>query len=244
MTRGQRPGLVLPSILLVLGVLVTAAVVQERGREERLPSQAEDLVGLIDRRRAATRELSAELSELSERLAAAQTDQAAGSEEVAEVVARVKRLRPPAGLAPMEGPGLVVELRDSPEVPRTRGEVLDLRIQDVDIQLVINALWTAGGRAVAVNGRRVTATTAIRVAGGRVQVNFGPVSSPYRITALGDPDALARGLEESEIAEQLEVWTEVYGLGFSVRAEDSLSVPGLETAGELSWARPAEGGAR
>lgn len=240
MTRERRPGLVLPSILLVLGVLVTAAVVQERGREERLPTQAEALVSLIDSRRAATRELSAELTEVSERLAAAQADRAAGSEEVAEVVARVERLRPTAGLGPMEGPGLVVELRDSAEVPRTRGEVLDLRIQDVDIQLVVNALWVAGGRAVAVNGRRVTATTAIREAGGRVQVNLRPVSSPYRITALGDPDALGRGLGGSEIAEQLEVWTEVYGLGFSVRAEEALSVPGLETGGELAWARPAD----
>jgi uncharacterized protein YlxW (UPF0749 family) len=242
--RGQRPGLVLPSILLVLGLLVTAAVVQERGREERLPRQAEELTELIARRRAATRELSSELAALSERLASAQAAQAEGSEEVRAVVARVEQIRPAAGLAPMEGPGVVVELRDSAEAPRTRGEVLDLRIQDVDIQLVVNALWAAGGRAVAVNGRRVTATTAIREAGGRVQVNFQPVSSPYRITAIGEPDALRAGLDDSEIAEQLKVWTEIYGLGFSVRGEDALRVPGLEAGAGLSWARPAEGGAR
>ncbi len=244
MARGQRPGLVLPSILLVLGLLVTAAVVQERGREERLPRQAEDQTELNARRRAATRELSSELAALSERLASAQAAQAAGSEEVGAVVARVEQIRPAAGVAPMEGPGVVVELRDSAEAPRTRGEVLDLRIQDVDIQLMVNALWAAGGRAVAVNGHRVTATTAIREAGGRVQVNFRPVSSPYRITAIGEPDALRAGLDDSEIAEQLEVWTEVYGLGFSVRAEVALRVPGLEAGPGLSWARPAEGGAR
>lgn len=244
MARGQRPGLVLPSVLLVLGLLVTAAVVQERGREERLPRQAEELTELIARRRAATRELSSELAALSERLASAQAAEAEGSEEVRAVVARVEQIRPAAGLAPMEGPGVVVELRDSAEAPRTRGEVLDLRIQDVDIQLMVNALWAAGGRAVAVNGRRVTATTAIREAGGRVQVNFQPVSSPYRITAIGEPDALRVGLDDSEIAEQLEVWTEVYGLGFSVRGEDALRVPGLEAGAGLSWARPAEGGAR
>lgn len=244
MARGQRPGLVLPSILLVLGLLVTAAVVQERGREELLPGQAEDLTELIARRRAATRELSSELATLSERLASAQAAQAEGSQQVSAILARVEELGPVAGLAPLEGPGVVVELRDSAEPPRTRGEVLDLRIQDVDLQLVVNALWAAGGRAVAVNGRRVTATTAIREAGGRVQVNFGPISSPYRITAIGDPDALRAGLDGSEIAEQLELWTELYGLGFSVRSEDGLQVPGLEPGGGLSWARPAEGGAR
>ena len=244
MARGQRPGLVLPSILLVLGLLVTAAVVQERGREERLPSQAEDLAELIALRRAATRELSGELATLSERLVAAQAAQAEGSDQARAVVARLERLRPTAGLAPMEGPGVVVELRDSAEAPRTRGEVLDLRIQDVDIQLVVNALWTAGGRAVAVNGRRVTATTAIREAGGRVQVNFRPISSPYRITAIGKPEALRGGLDDSDIAEQLELWTELYGLGYSIRGEDGLRVPGLEPGGGLSWARPAEGEAR
>jgi uncharacterized protein YlxW (UPF0749 family) len=235
---------VLPSILLVLGLLVTAAVVQERGREERLPSQAEDLAELIALRRAATRELSGELATLSERLVAAQAAQAEGSDQARAVVARLERLRPTAGLAPMEGPGVVVELRDSAEAPRTRGEVLDLRIQDVDIQLVVNALWTAGGRAVAVNGRRVTATTAIREAGGRVQVNFRPISSPYRITAIGEPEALRGGLDDSDIAEQLELWTELYGLGYSIRGEDGLRVPGLEPGGGLSWARPAEGEAR
>ena len=236
MPRAQRPGLALPSILLLLGVLVTAAAVQR----ERLPGQARGLVRLIEERRADTRALSAEVARLSDRLASAQAERAEGWEELAEVLGRVDRLRPTAGLGPMEGPGVVVELRDSEETPRSRGEALDLRIQDVDIQLVVNALWAAGGRAVAVNGRRIVATTAIRGAGGRVQVNFHPLSSPYRITALGDPDDLRRGLGGSSIAEHLAVWTELYGLGYSVRAEDALRVPALETTTGLSWARPAD----
>jgi uncharacterized protein YlxW (UPF0749 family) len=226
----------LPSVLLILGVLVTAAVVQQ----DRLPARTGNLLELIERRRAATIELSAELSALSERLASAQAARAEGSDELADVLARVERLGPGAGLSPMAGRGVVVELRDSGEAPRTRGDALDLRIQDVDIQLVVNALWAAGSRAVAVNGRRVATTTAIREAGGQVQVNFRPVSSPYRITALGDPDALRRGLEESEIAEHLEVWTELYGLGFSVRADDALRVPGVASGAGLSWAHPAD----
>ena len=236
MTRGRRPRLALPSILLVLGILVTAAVVQR----ERLPEGSHGLAALIDRRRAATRSLSGEVAELGERLASAQAARAEGSAELAGVLERVEQLRPPAGLGPIEGPGLVVELRDSDEAPRTRGDVLDLRIQDVDIQLVVNALWSAGSRAVAVNGRRVAAITAIREAGGRVQVNFRPLSSPYRIAAIGDPEQLRRGLDRSSIAEQLAVWTELYGLGFSVRAEDALRIPSLDAATGLSWARPAD----
>jgi len=236
---------VLPSILLVLGILVTAAVVQERGREERLPAQVGELTDLIERRRATVRELSAELAALSERLASAQAEQAAGSSQVRQVVARIDRLRVPAGVAAVTGPGVVVELTDSIAAARTRGEVTDLRIQDVDLQLVVNALWAVGGEALSVNGWRVTATTAIREAGDRVLVNFRPVSSPYRVAAIGDPEQIRRGLASSEIARQFEVWTEIYGLGFAVRSENLLRVPALGAGGELEWADPSgpeEGG--
>jgi uncharacterized protein YlxW (UPF0749 family) len=236
---GQGRGLVLPAILMVLGLLVTAAVVEERSREERRPSEVEELAELIRRRRATIEDLSAELRGLSDRLAAAQVEQARGSEQVRRVVARVEALRAPAGLAPVRGPGIVVELTDSADAPRTRGELTDLRIQDVDLQLVANALWSAGAEALAVNGRRVTATTAIRQAGGRVLVNFDPVASPYRVAAIGDPDGLRRGLAGSEVARQFGLWREIYGLGFAVRAEDVVEIPALGPARSLSFARPA-----
>jgi uncharacterized protein YlxW (UPF0749 family) len=236
---GQGRGLVLPAIIMILGLLVTAAVVEERRREQRLPSEAEELAELIRRRRATIEDLSAELGSLSDRLAAAQAEQARGSHRVRRVVARVDALRAPAGLAPVRGPGIVVELTDSPDAPRTRGEQTDFRIQDVDLQLVANALWSAGAEALAVNGRRVTATTAIRQAGGRVLVNFDPVVSPYRVAAIGDPDGLRRGLAGSEVATQFGLWREIYGLGFSLRAEDVVEIPALGPVRPLSFARPA-----
>jgi uncharacterized protein YlxW (UPF0749 family) len=159
-------------------------------------------------------------------------------------VARVEDLRAPAGLAPVAGPGVVVELTDSPDAPRTRGDQTDLLIQDVDLQLVANALWSSGAEALAVNGRRVTATTAIRQAGGRVLVNFDAVASPYRVAAIGDPDGLRRGLAASEVARQFGLWREIYGLGFSVRAEDAVQIPALGPVRPLSFARPAPGAAR
>jgi uncharacterized protein YlxW (UPF0749 family) len=240
--REQRTGLVLPAILLVLGVLVTAAIVQERAEEERLPGQAQELVDLVRIRRAAIEDLAAQVRTLGQRLEEAQDQQAAGSARVRAVVTRIDRLRAPAGLAAVEGPGVVIELADSSQVPRTRGELTDLRIQDVDLQLVVNALWEAGAEAVAVNGRRVVATTAIREAGDRVLVNFDPVSSPYLVVAIGDPEALRDGLDGSEIAQQFEVWTQVYGLGFSIRGEDRVAVPALQGSRDLEWAQPVEDG--
>lgn len=240
-SRGES--LVLPAILLVLGFLVTAAVVHERAREQRAPEQTEDLVRLVRRRQAAVRDLGAQVRSLTEELAGLQVAGAAGSARVEEVVARVEGLRASAGLEALRGPGVVVELADSPDAPRTGGDVTDLRIQDVDLQLVVNALWAAGAEAVAVNGQRVAGWTAIRQAGEAILVNFRAVSSPYRVTAIGDPEDLRRRLLGSEIARQFEVWTQVYGLGFAVGPAETVTLPGLGAPVDLAWARPVgEGG--
>jgi uncharacterized protein YlxW (UPF0749 family) len=238
-TRGE--GLVLPAILLVLGFLVTAAVVHERAQERRAPERTENLVRLVRRRQAAVRDLGAQVRSLSEELAGLQEAGAVGSARVEGVVARVEGLRASAGLQALRGPGVVVELADSPDAPRTGGDVTDLRIQDVDLQLVVNALWASGAEAVAVNGHRVAGGTAIRQAGQAILVNFRAVSSPYRVTAIGDPEYLRRRLLGSEIARRFEVWTQVYGLEFAVGPVETVTLPGLPAPIDLAWARPGGG---
>ena len=228
----------MPALVLLVAFLVTAAVVEERSREAKLPSQAQELLGLIESRRAAVSELEAEAQDLSVRLSEAQATRGETSQELRALLEQVDALRAGAGLEAVEGEGLVVDLSDSEDPPQTRGELTDLRIQDLDLRLVVNALWRAGARAVAVDGRRVVSTTAIREAGGAIQVNFSPVASPYRIEAVGDPGALRAGLEEAEIAQQFELWTQAYGLGFAVRPADRLSLAPVEGAGELDWAVP------
>jgi uncharacterized protein YlxW (UPF0749 family) len=240
---GRGPGFVLPAILLLLGFVVAVTFVQERVREEQLPSRARELEALIRQRQGTVRDLAAEVAELSRRLAEARAVQARRSARGAEVIEQLDRLRAPAGLAPVRGPGVVVELRDNPSAPATREEATDLRIQDVDLQLVVNALWASGAEAVAVNGRRVVSTTAIRTAGDAILVNFRAVSSPYRVVAAGDPERLRRGVADSEIARHFEVWRQVYGLGFSLRSADPVTVPGLQGAGDLTWAMPTGSGA-
>jgi uncharacterized protein YlxW (UPF0749 family) len=239
----RRQGFALPAVLVALGFVATAALVEERAREEELPGRTGELVDLVRRRQDTIAALSADVRELSGRLADVQSNAGAGSRKLRAVVADIERLRGPVGAGGVRGPGVVVELADSAQVATTRAEITDFRIQDVDIQLVVNTLWEAGAEAVAVNGRRVTSTTAIREAGDAVLVNFAAVSSPYRVEAIGHPEALRQGVAESEVAERFDVWREVYGLGYSVRATDDLALPGLTGPQELRWAAPAGEGA-
>jgi uncharacterized protein YlxW (UPF0749 family) len=236
--------LIVPAILLLLGFLVTSALVEERRREEQLPSRAAELLDLIRTQEAGIQELSVEAHALSSRLRDLQRTGAMESSLLRDALDDLNRLSLPASVVAARGPGVVVELADSESSPQTRGELTDLRIQDVDLRLVVNALWQAGAEAVSINGHRVGATTAIRAAGDRILVNFAPLASPYRVSAIGSPEQLESGLTETEISEQFDVWTQIYGLGFEVRTSQDLTVPGLEAADRLEWAHPVEEGAQ
>ncbi|MGH2682424.1 MAG: DUF881 domain-containing protein [Actinomycetota bacterium] len=227
-------------VLLVLGFLVSTGFVQERLRESQNPTRRHELEALVRERRTDVGELAAEVAELSGRLSAIQSRLALGSSRVRDIADQAERLRAAAGVTGARGPGVVVELADSPRAPSTQGEAADLRIQDVDLQLVVNTLWRAGAEAVAVNGRRVVSTTAIRQAGGTILVNYRAVTSPYRVVAIGGAEALHDHVTRSELADRFGVWTEVYGLRFSVERVGETSVPGLRGVPAFRWARPVK----
>lgn len=238
MSRRPASGVGLALVLALFGFLVVTGVVQERLREETAPERAEELRRLVEQRQAAILELSEEVDRLSTRVARVRSRAAEESGRVREAVRRAEALQMAAGLEGLAGPGVVLELTDSPRHPRTREELVSLRIQDVDLQLVVNALWRAGAEAIAVNDRRVVATTAIRKAGTTILVNYRAVASPYRVAAIGEQERLRGHLRDSGIADRFEIWRDVYGLGFSVEEHDRVLVPPLEAPPELRHARP------
>jgi uncharacterized protein YlxW (UPF0749 family) len=237
-SRGSPVNVGISLVLLLFGFLVATGFVQERLRERELPQRRRELTELVQQRQETIRSLSRQVEHLSGRFSEVQVGAARNSRQLRALVRRTASLRPRAGTQALRGPGVIVRLSDSERPPVTREDVSDFRIQDVDLQLVVNALWQAGAEGVSVNEHRVVASTAIRAAGSVILVNYAAVSSPYRIAVLGDPDALLRRLEESEIARRLDVWTQVYGLGFSVQPAADLRLPGLSGLGELQWAAP------
>ena len=52
------------------------------------------------------------------------------------------------------------------------------RVLDRDLQVMVNALWAAGAEAIAINGQRLTARSAIRYAGEAILLDFRPLVPP------------------------------------------------------------------
>ena len=142
-----------------------------------------------------------------------------------------------AGTTKMAGPGLEIRLADSHRAAKSGTDRESLAVHDVDLQLVVNALWAAGGEAVAVNGQRLVATSPIRAAGETITVNFRPLVPPYKVEVIG---ADRKAFLASEVAQRFRRWVDDYGLGFTVKGRRKVTVPAYQGTIQLSTAHPAD----
>ncbi len=196
--RPSRLQLALTAILLVAGLLVTWQVRVETSirAKLRIPSQRLEELAFVLQEQARYRErLEAEIAALREQVEryeeAATRDQGAQR----ELRRRLEVLRLAAGVEAVRGPGVVVELRDSPR-PLEPGDDPNLvLVHYTDLQAVVATLWAAGAEAVAVNGERVVSTTGLSCVGTTILCNARRLAPPYVVVAIGDPDALQAALE-------------------------------------------------
>jgi uncharacterized protein YlxW (UPF0749 family) len=141
------------------------------------------------------------------------------------------------------GPGMLVFLAnadlaaDADPVGGSAEDDASGRIRDGDLQKVVNALWAAGAEAISINGQRLGPTSAIRFAGEAVLVDFRPVTNPYEISAIGDPEAMSRSFLENPQVISLAWVSETFDLRFDFSQEDELTLPPAGTP-ELRSARP------
>jgi uncharacterized protein YlxW (UPF0749 family) len=134
---------------------------------------------------------------------------------------RLARARRQAGETWVRGPGVVVTLSDAPLPSSPVTDVNDYLIHDIDLLALVNQLNEAGARAVAINGQRVVATTAIHCAGPVITINGVPTAPPVEVVAEGPPNRLRRAaLEPGGIVSRLRL----YGFPVAV-AERTVAVP-------------------
>lgn len=218
----RRPILIVISIVLIGATLAIAARQARPG--PRLSRRAR-LIDLIRAEDARARELRRQLDALRQQLQALEGEGAARGRSVASLRRIADGLAPLAGLAPVRGPGLRVTLSDSSLRSSPTGDPNDLVIHQQDIQAVVNALWASGAEALAINGERITAASAIRCVGNTLLLHGAVYSPPYRIAAVGSRDRLRAGLAGDGLVERFRAAVEEFRLGFAVEAADELVLP-------------------
>lgn len=212
----QRLLVLLFSLALGLGSVAGVGAL----RDANAHSATSALVDQAQSKRATVESLQDEVQSLSSQVNAAVGTQGA-----------VPALDPDLALAnsltEVTGPGLVVTLKDS-ESAATLAKGVRGAVRDLDLNIVVNALWSAGAEAIAINGIRIGPGTFIRTAGSVILVNITPVQSPYEVSAIGDANALSVALVRGSTGDFLSSAESVNGITVKTAADSTLELPGLD----------------
>jgi uncharacterized protein YlxW (UPF0749 family) len=199
-----------------------------------------ELIDRITAAEAENRTLVKEIESLRERIQALEKASASGNSQLEKLNAEVRTLRFVAGLVPAYGPGIVLTLRDAQSPPNEENPQ-NYIVHDYDLREIVNGLMAAGAEGVAINGERISNVTSIRCVGPTILVNARRIASPFRIVAVGDPDALSDGLTRTGPASHLfaEVFP-LYGIQFSVQKKARVELPRYQRELRLDYAKVVE----
>lgn len=223
-TSLRSPGLVIATVLigLVFGVASYNLTV---ANEPRSQARA-NLIAQILERRSQVDALTAKATTLQGQLTAVEADQL-GSDAL---TSQTRELSMAVGTLAMDGPGFTLTMDDAPgagadDAAAAAGQAQQGRVLAKDLQYVTNAMWQAGAEAVSINGKRLTATSAIRFAGSALVVDYRPLTRPYVLTALGDPKRFPATFADGAGGTYLSTLRSMFGIRADTVVSDELTVP-------------------
>ena len=218
-------------LAVALGLATTSAALALRAPQPAVLAARAILEKQIGERTAAVDRLRMQNAATAQQIAALQaTVLAARDSPLVDQLAADSLI---SGASALTGPGLRITLSDAPDV----GGVVDpdRRVQDVDLQILVNGLWAAGAEAIAVNDHRLTTTTAIRSAGSAILVDLNPLVGPYVVDAIGGAADLQTRLARLSAGQHLATLRTTYSIGVDVSAKKSLELPAASLP-DLSYA--------
>ncbi len=190
--------------VLVFGMLASTAAIQSSRDVKVNDAGRATLISRITGERERVSELQDRVVDLRQSNAR-RTAVLADLVDSAEVTSnQLRRMRVRTGFVPVTGEGVRVTLSNAPEADPNQV------VYDSDLALLVNGLWSAGAEAIAVNGQRLTAMTAIRNSGVPIEVNRVGIAPPYVVSVIGDRRSLqanffdtSSGLAFADLARRL-----------------------------------------
>ena len=206
-------------VTALFGLLVALAAVQTARNADVQEASRSALVDRIGERRAEVSSAKERVAALREENAGLQDAYSRYSGELAEATVLLHALQISTGFVPVRGPGLRITVNDNPDASA------DGRVRATDLRRLVNGLWEAGAEAIAINGRRLSALSAIVNFNIAVSVNRSPLTPPYVVSAIGDPQTLRDRLAATASGAQFQGLADQFGFVVDPQNETELVLP-------------------
>ena len=229
MPRTVRAKLGLAAGLVLAAVVVTVGAAQARVAAPTVAKERQELIDRIQRETTAADKLEGVVDTLRGDVSARQREalKKDGGTGRADLVGIL------SGAVAVHGPGVKLVVNDAKEAtvggngnPRETSGFSDTgRVKDRDMQRVVNGLWESGAEAIAINGQRLTALSAIRAAGDAILVDNRPLVPPYTVLAVGDGERFSTRFQDSADGLYLHALQENYGIRTGISTEGDVRLP-------------------
>jgi uncharacterized protein YlxW (UPF0749 family) len=224
--------------LLVLGFLIAAQLQSETPRTTYTSQERQPLVRTALGLQGQQDALKQRILDLRSQIQALEQRGQGNQVVVGELNDQLRTARIAGGFIALRGTGLVIQLEDSTDTVSQDANESDYRVSGRDVRTVVQELWLAGAEAIAVNGERVTVSTAIIDIGGSVLVNSAYLAPPYQLSAIGAPNLYADLSAAPAFANFVRARSGTFGIKISFAQPAEVTVPAFVGSLNLRYARP------
>jgi uncharacterized protein YlxW (UPF0749 family) len=224
--------------LLALGFLVAAQLASEGPRVRYTTQERSPLVETASELQAQQDQLKQDILDLRAQIQATEGVGEGSAAVVRELNDELADARIAAGLIPLTGTGIVLQLEDSLDPVAPDANQVDYLVGARDLRVVVEELWAAGAEAIAVNGERIVPTTAIIDVGPSILANSAYLVGPYQVTALGPRDLYSRLSAQPGFVDFVRARAQGYGIRVQFAEPEQVDVPAFVGTVTLRYARP------
>jgi len=231
-------GVLVPVVTAAAGLMFAMSFQAAKGGDLRADR---DLPQLIMDGDARVAQKASVLDGLQKEVEALTRTNAPTDDHLSGLTSTADELAAPAATTKVRGAALEVVLDDAKRTADSLPDGFtpdDIVVHQQDVQAVVNALWASGAEAMMIQDQRVISTSAVRCVGNTLILQGRVYSPPYRITAIGDPDRLQRGLDADPSIAIYKQYVDAVGLGYAVHAHSSMEFPAYSGSVDFQYASP------
>jgi uncharacterized protein YlxW (UPF0749 family) len=226
--------------LLALGFLIAAQLASEGPRVRYTTQERTPLVETANELQTQQDGLKEGILQLRTQIQGVESQGPGSAELVRDLNKELQEARVAAGLIALSGSGIVLQLEDSKAPVPPDGNEADYLVGSRDIRTVVEELWGAGAEAIAINGERITPTSAIIDVGSSLLVNSAYLTPPYQVSALGPPELYDTLSASPGFVVFVRSRSEGYGIRVSLAEPETVDMPAFVGTVTLRYSRPLQ----